>query len=133
MSNVEILSDNVIEVSIEPSPIVEVEVQPNPVVEVEVLTGGIVIHVSLQYQLILGRLASQPQLYREFTYTSNNLTGIDAWTTSEKITKIFEIRFTYTGANLTQKVLTDVQSNTVLTVTYAYTGDNLTSINEVFS
>lgn len=127
MADVEVLGNGSIEISIEPSPIVEVEV----------LTGGIVIqggtNLNLQYQLILGRLASQPQLYREFTYTSGNLTGIDAWTTSEKTTKIFEIRFTYTGANLTQKVLTDVQSNTVLTVTYAYTGDNLTSINEVFS
>lgn len=127
MSTVEILSDNIVEVSIEPS----------PVVDIEVLTGGIVIkgvtNLSLQYQLILGRLASQPQLYREFTYTSENLTGIDAWTTPEKTTKIFEVRFTYTGSNLTQKVLTDIQTNTILTVTYTYTGDNLTSINEVFS
>lgn len=127
MSTVEILSDNIVEVSIEPS----------PVVDIEVLTGGIVIqggtNLSLQYQLILGRLASQPQLYREFTYTSENLTGIDAWTTPEKTTKIFEVRFTYTGSNLTQKVLTNIQTNTILTVTYTYTGDNLTSINEVFS
>lgn len=127
MSTVEILSDNIVEVSIEPS----------PVVDIEVLTGGIVIqggtNLSLQYQLILGRLASQPQLYREFTYTNENLTGIDAWTTPEKTTKIFEVRFTYTGSNLTQKVLTNIQTNTILTVTYTYTGDNLTSINEVFS
>ncbi len=125
MSNVEIISDNVIEVSIEPS----------PVVNIEVFNGGVIVgtNLSLQYQLILGRLASQPQLYREFTYINDSLTGIDAWATSNKIIKIFEIRFTYTGSNLTQKTLRDIQSNRILTVNYTYTDGNLTSINEVFS
>jgi hypothetical protein len=125
MSNVEIISNNVIEVSIEPS----------PVVDIEVFNGGVIVgtNLSLQYQLILGRLASQPQLYREFTYINDSLTGIDAWATSNKIIKIFEIRFTYTGSNLTQKTLRDIQSNRILTVNYTYTDGNLTSINEVFS
>jgi hypothetical protein len=125
MSNVEIISNNVIEVSIEPS----------PVVDIEVFNGGVIVgtNLSLQYQLILGRLASQPQLYREFTYINDSLTGIDAWATSNKIIKIFEIRFTYTGSNLTQKTLRDIQSNRILTVNFTYTDGNLTSINEVFS
>ena len=135
--SVEVIGNNLVEVLIEPAPVVEIDVQPSPVVEVEVFPGGIVIQggtqLSLQYQLILGRLLNQPQLFREFGYTSGNLTAIDAWTNPDKLVKMFEIRFTYTGANLTQKVLTDVQSSTVLTVNYSYSDGNLTSISEIFS
>jgi hypothetical protein len=127
MSFVEVLSDDIIEVSVE----------PNPLIEVETFPGGIVIqggtNLSLQYQLILGRLVSQPQLYREVSYTDGNVSAIDAWSNTSKTTKIFEIRLSYQGNNVTQKILTDVQSVTTLTVTYAYTNNNITSITEIFS
>lgn len=137
-TSVEILGRDLIEVSINPQSIVEIEVEPSPVIEIEVFPGGIILQqgegsLSLQYQLMLSRLTAQPQLYRELTYASGNLTAIDAWSTPAKVLKIFETRFTYTGENLTRKVLTDVQSGIILTVTYGYTGSDLTSINEVFS
>jgi hypothetical protein len=137
-NSVEILGQDLIEVAIDPAPVIEIDVEPAPVIEIEVFPGGIILQqgegsLSLQYQLILSRLTSQPQLYRELTYTGGNLTAIDAWSTSAKVLKIFETRFTYTGENLTRKVLTDVQAGTILTVTYGYTGSDLTSINEIFS
>jgi len=115
--------------------LVEVQIDPAPVIEVEAYSGGIVnvVNFSLEYQLTIGRLANQPSLYREFTYNGDNLTRIEAWATSSKTTKLLTTDFTYTGTNLTQKVLTDNVNGVTLTVTYGYTGDNLTSINEVFS
>lgn len=137
MSDVEIIASNLIEVTVEPPSVVEIEVAPNPIVEVEVFPGGVVIqggtNLSLQYQMITSRLVNQPQLYREFGYLNGNLVSIDAWSATDKLTKIFEIRFTYTGDFLTQKTLTDVESSTVLTVIYGYTGSDLTSISETFS
>lgn len=135
MSTVEILSDNVVEVSVEPSPVIEVEVQPNSVVDVEVLPGGITYGgvLSLDYQLILGRLINQPTLHKVLSYSSGNLTQIDVYSDDTLSNQLLSIVYNYTDNSLTQKVLTDLVSGRVLTIDYNYTSDNLTSINEVFS
>ena len=114
---------------------IEILVGPNPIVEVEVLHGGVSYGgvLSLEYQLTLGRLITQPALHKVLSYTSGNLTGINVYTNSSLSSQLLSIVFTYTGANLTRKVLTDIVSGKILTVDYGYTGDNLTSISEVFS
>lgn len=124
---VEILGGNLVEVTVEPSPVVEVEVYPGGVVN----TGS--IDLSDRYQLILNRFTGNPQLYKELSYTGDNLTKIEAWNSSAKVTKYYTVDLSYTGTNLTGKTLTDNINGDVLTVTYSYTGENLTSISEVFS
>lgn len=62
----------------------------------------------------------------EYTYSGEQLTGIDVWNNALKATKLFEKRFTYNGEKLQQTVLTDLKSGYVLTVTYSYNGDQLT-------
>ncbi len=131
------LGDGVVQVNVEPAPITEISIEPAPIVEVQSFVGGITYSgtISLEYQLTLGRLLNQnpPSLYKEFTYSGDNLTEIRAWNNSSKDTYLLRIQLSYTGSNLTQKILTDQISGRVLTVTYGYTGDNLTSVNEVFS
>ena len=63
----------------------------------------------------------------EYTYSGEQLTGIDVWSSALKTTKLFEKRFTYSGDKLQQTVLTDLKSGYVLTVTYSYNGDQLIS------
>ena len=63
----------------------------------------------------------------EYTYSGEQLTGIDVWNNVLKTTKLFEKRFTYNGDKLQQTVLTDLKSGYVLTVTFSYSGDQLTS------
>ena len=63
----------------------------------------------------------------EYTYSGEQLTGIDVWSSALKTTKLFEKRFTYSGDKLQQTVLTDLKSGYVLTVTYSYSGDQLIS------
>lgn len=135
MSDVEVWGNGIVEVSVEQPPIIEVEVTSTPVVEVEVLPGGISYGgvLSLDYQLILGRLVNQPSLHKVLSYNSGNLTSIEVYNDNTLTIQLLDIQFTYTSDNLTQKVLTDVVSGRVLTVTYAYTDGNLTSISEVFS
>lgn len=135
MADVEIINQDLIEVAIDQPSVIEVEISTNPVVEVEVLPGGISYGgvLSLDYQLILGRLVNQPSLHKILSYSDGNLTSIEVYNDNTLTTQLLDIQFTYTSGNLTQKVLTDVVSGRVLTVTYAYTDGNLTSISEVFS
>ena len=63
----------------------------------------------------------------EYTYSGEQLTGIDVWNNVLKTTKLFEKRFTYDGDKLRQAVLTDLKSGYVLTVTYSYSGEQLIS------
>jgi hypothetical protein len=135
-TDITVLGEQLIEVAVEPSPVVEISVEQTPVVEVQAFEGGIVYTggaISLDYQLVLGRLISQPSLYKELTYVSGDLTEIKIWNNSAKDTYLLRIQFSYTDGDLTQKVLTDQVTGRVLTVTYSYTDGNLTSIEEVFS
>ena len=63
----------------------------------------------------------------EYTYSGEQLTGIDVWSSALKTTKLFEKRFMYSGDKLQQTILTDLKSGYVLTVTYSYSGDQLIS------
>lgn len=134
MADVEVLGNGSIEISIEPPPLIEVEVESTSPIEIEVLPGGISYGgaLSLEYQLVLGRLISQPSLHKTLSYSDGNLVAINVYNDSSLTTQLLEITFSYTGSNLTQKVLTDVIANKILTVTYGYTEGNLTSITETF-
>lgn len=135
--SVEVLGNNLIEITVEPTPVVEVLVEPSPTIEVEVYPGGVVntgsIDLSDRYQLILNRFTNNPQLHKEYTYTGDNLTRIEAWNSSAKTTKYYTVDLTYTGVNLTGKTLTDNVNGDVLNVVYGYTGSNLTSVTETFA
>lgn len=143
MSSIEVLTDGLVEVTIEPTPVVEVLVEPTPIIAVEVYPGGVVntgdiniiggTSLSSRYQLILNRFLDNPQLHKEYTYTGENLTRIEAWNSLTKTTKYYTVDLTYTGVNLTGKTLTDNVNGDVLNVVYSYTGDNLTSITESFT
>ena len=61
----------------------------------------------------------------EYTYSGEQLTGIDVWTDVSKLNKLFEKRFSYNGSKLQQTILTDLKSGYVLTITYSYSGDQL--------
>ncbi|MBW4462493.1 MAG: hypothetical protein KME47_19970 [Nodosilinea sp. WJT8-NPBG4] len=63
--------------------------------------------LSLEYQLVTGRMAGRLSIYKEFAYTGTNLTGIAVWDGPEKETHLLSISLSYTGTNLTQKTVTD--------------------------
>jgi len=75
--------------------------------------------------------------YTELTYTGDNLTGVDVWTSDAKTLKISESTLTYVGDDLTQtvKLIYDTDGFTLLatitkTLTYDVDG-NLETITSV--
>ena len=135
MNDVEVISSGIVEVAIAPTPVIEVEVESTSPIEIEVLPGGISYGgvLSLEYQLVLGRLVNQPSLHKIYSYSGGNLTAITVYNDADLTTQLLSISLSYTGSNLTQKVLTDLISDKTLTISYGYTGSNLTSTTEVFS
>jgi hypothetical protein len=103
------------------------------------LSGGTVraVHgektLSLEYQLVSGRLAGYSSLHKEYDYTDGDLTSINVWDSAAKLTQIFSYILSYTDGDLTQKVVTDHINSQTLTVTYGYTNGDLTSVTEVIS
>ena len=63
----------------------------------------------------------------EYSYNGEQLSGIDIWVDVSKLNKLFQKRFTYSGDKLQQAVLTDLKSGYVLTTTFTYDGDKLTT------
>jgi hypothetical protein len=120
--DVEIIQGQTTEIEIQPPSVVDVDILPPNVVEVEVFPGGVV------YKTV----GSDP-VYKEFTYTGENLTLINTWDNSDKDTFLVSTTLSYTGSNLTQKVVTNQVTDEVRTTTYAYSGVNLVSYSEVVS
>lgn len=71
--------------------------------------------------------------FKELLYTGDNLTTINIWETSAKLTKIYEKTLSYTGDKLTQMVLVRQSDSATLTKDFSYSGDNLISIEIVQS
>lgn len=75
--------------------------------------------------------------YTEYTYSGNQVTDEIMWTDSGKTIKIRETNFTYTGNKVNTEAIK--QYNAVgalletLTKTYTFTGNKVTSINEVLT
>ena len=66
--------------------------------------------------------------YKEFTYTSDQLTNVGIWTDNTKVSKLFNKDLSYTSEQLTQTYLTRISDNAKLLKLFSYTGDNLTSV-----
>lgn len=66
--------------------------------------------------------------FKELLYTGANLTTINIWETSAKITLVYSKTLSYTGDQLTQTVLTRQSDSATLTKDFTYSGDNLSSI-----
>ncbi len=120
--DVEIIQGQTTEIEVLPSPLIEVEVLPPNIVELEVFPGGVVY-----------KTVGNDPVYKEFTYTGDNLTLINTWDNSDKDTFLVSTALSYTGSNLTQKVVTDQVTDEVKTTTYVYSGVNLVSYSEVTS
>ena len=80
---------------------------------------------SLEQELALS--TTNPTFYKEFEYVGENLTGYQIYTNAAKGTQLFDVSFTFTNEQLTEKVITRSSDGQVLTVTYGYTGDQLIS------
>jgi hypothetical protein len=105
---------------------VDIDVFPSNVVELEVFPGGIV------YRPITNEDNPDP-VYKEFTYTGDNLTLINTWDTEDKNIFLFSTQLTYLGDNLVEKVVTDHVTEEIRTTIYVYSGENLISYSEVIS
>ena len=77
--------------------------------------------------------------YEEFTYAGNKITNITHWTDAGKTVKIREQIFTYTGNKVNTAVTKQydaagvVLTGETMTETYAYSGNNVSSITAVIS
>lgn len=72
--------------------------------------------------------------YSEFVTTGGNITQINYWTSSAKTLKLFEKVITYDGSNnVTQIVMTDLQTSKALTTTIAYSGSDISNITKIES
>jgi hypothetical protein len=159
MSTVEILNEQTIEVTIDPAPIVEIDVLPAPVVEIEITSGSdtsvevnqLITEIEIQPPSVVDvdilppnvvevevfpggvvyKTVGDDPVYKEFTYTGENLTLINTWDNSDKDTFLVSTALSYTGSNLTQKVVTNQLTDEVRTTTYVYSGANLVSYSEV--
>lgn len=76
---------------------------------------------------------AQSTKYTEYTYSSGNLTSVDIWDTSSKVTKLFTKTLTYTGADLTGITIVDEVNSNTLTKTLVYSGGNLSNKTETFT
>jgi hypothetical protein len=160
MSDIEILGDQIVEISISPAPVIEIDIDPTPVIEisvasepapdVEIIQGQTteieiqppsvvdvdilppnVVEVEVFPGGVVYKTVGDDPVYKEFTYTGENLTLINTWDNSDKDTFLVSTALSYTGSNLTQKVVTNQLTDEVRTTTYVYSGANLVSYSEV--
>jgi hypothetical protein len=77
--------------------------------------------------------ADQESYYSEYGYSGDDLSTLDIYTDSGKVTKLWDIDYTYTTGKLTTVVAVRQSDSTTLTYTYAYTGDKLTSVTKAIT
>lgn len=95
-------------------------------------TGWVDVSSVTNFELELGR-KSTGDSYMEYTSTGSDITTVEYWTDSTKVTKLFTKNMTYTSGNPTLIVITDEQTSSVLTTTIAYVGDIITSVTKVIT
>jgi len=66
--------------------------------------------------------------FKELIYTGDNLTQINIWRTSSKLSKTYQKDLSYSGDQLTQTLLTRIIDSATVTKDLVYSGDNLSSI-----
>jgi len=70
--------------------------------------------------------------YKELTYSGDNITRVDVWSTPGKTTKLFTKIITYTNNIISTITLTDEQTSNTLTKTLTYVGGRISVIEEAF-
>lgn len=71
--------------------------------------------------------STSPEFYKEFSYSGEDLIGYNIFTDSGKLTQLYAVGLNFSGDILTSKVITRISDGSVLTVTFGYTGELLTS------
>lgn len=82
----------------------------------------------LAIEMEMDFVAAKANYYKELSYTGANLTGVDIWTDAGKTEQIFGKVLTYTGADLSQTVLTRISDSITLIKDLVYTAGKLTSV-----
>ena len=72
--------------------------------------------------------AAKLYYYKEFTYTNNQLTGVNVYENDTKSVQLFNKILTYTESKLTQTGLTRISDSATLTKIFSYTDNKLVSI-----
>ena len=119
---IEVLSDNSVEVSVVATPAVEVEVSP----------GGFtqqVVSVNPEYTIAVGVIENDPTIFKEYAYTSGDLTQISTWDSPAKGTLLMQKVLAYSGGNLS--TIQTTYSGITLQTTYTFTDGNLVSTDTV--
>ena len=129
---VEVISNNEIQVSIVETPAIEIEIIEDPAITVEVLPGGFsqqIISTDPEYAISVGVIESDPLVFKEFTYTSGDLTQIDIWDDQSKTTLLMRKVLSYSNGDLSNIVTT--HSGISVQTNYTFTSGDLTSIDMV--
>lgn len=72
--------------------------------------------------------SNSPAKYKEFIYNvDDELIKINIWTDNTMTTKLYQVDFTYTGDDLTQKQVKRISDNLIYTTVYNYSSDKLVS------
>jgi len=85
------------------------------------------INLNLAYNI------AKESAYKEFTFASGKLTGIDIWETSSKTTKLFTKTLSFTGDVLNTVTTVDELNSKTLTKTFTYNGSDIDTISEVIT
>lgn len=126
MTTIEVLADGSANVSVVETAAVEIEVVETPAIEVEVLQGGFVqqiIGIDPEYTIAVGVIENDPTVYKEFSYTSGDLTQISTWGTSAKNTLLIQKTLTYSNGDLAS--VTTTYSGVSLRTDYTFTNGDL--------
>ncbi len=115
------------------------QVITSPVARVQVVAGGNAAlaagATSIRRIFELERVwrISSLTAYRVLGYTGSRLDTVDVWDTSGMGTKFFERVLSYTGANLTETVTTNLITGEVLTATLTYSTGKLATVTKVIT
>lgn len=72
---------------------------------------------------------SKVDVYKEFIYTSGNLSTVNIWEDDTMSVKIYQTNYSYSGGNLTQIQTTRTSDSFVYTKIFTYDGEgNLINI-----
>lgn len=71
---------------------------------------------------------NNPHYYSELIYTGSNVTQINYWDSSSKVTKLFSKAITYSGGLVSQVVVTRISDGKTLTKNFAYSGSLVSSV-----
>lgn len=116
------------------SPVVEIESFGYPVVEIDIIPTGVSTEgISIDEQLTLGIVSDYPAPYKTFTYSGDNLTQINYYESNLQNTHLRQVTLSYTGNDLTQKIVEDIRTGRTLTTTFTNSGGNLIVASSIFS